>query len=316
MIYFIFGEDLFRAREALNNIESAFVGKYGDLNVDKLDGDQTKKGLLEAKVQATPFLSDRRLVIIQNLLIDGIKEAKVAAEKLLEAVPESTVLIFFEEGSPDKRESLFKKLSKLPQCQEYDPLDPIKLKKWIIDRVEKSDFKITPDACGKLILYVGADLFRLNNELLIAENFAKSQNRHQIEIGDIEKFVEPNNAFKIFDLTDAIAQRNAQNAIKVLYSFKKSGEDEYRIFNLIVHQLRTMLMIEELIGNMSAENIARETKLHPFVVKKNMVNIKKFPQGRLKQMYADLENSDFKVKNGQIDIAAALELLIVDFCQR
>jgi DNA polymerase-3 subunit delta len=318
MIHFIYGEDTFRSLEALKKIELDFVKSEGDLlNIDKLDGSDLGQGVLESKVQALPFLGSKRLIIVRNLLSEGKKEIKKDAENLLKSIPETSILAFFEEGTPDKRESLYKMLDKLPNRQFYPQLEGFGLRDWISKKAIDNNSEITRESIEKLILFVGPDLFRLDNELSSLSLFVQSQGRKKIEVNDVEKLVEPNNNFKIFDLTDAIAAKNAKKALQVLYAFRKSGEDEFKIFNLIIHQIRTMLVVNDLLRRkFSSDQIAKEAGIHPFVAKKTTSSLRGFSGERLFVMHNQLLETDWQVKSGQLDMISSLEMLIVDFCQR
>jgi len=314
MIHFIYGDDNFRSLEALKKIEIDFIRNYGDFNIEKISGEGLKSDSLGSKIQALPFLGDKRLIIIDNLLTSGTKDEKDKIYKTIQSAPETTDLVFFEDKQPDRRESIFKYLDKLPHKQFFPQLDDFGLRKWIMGHIEQNNFKISNPACARLISYVGTDLFRLKNELARLIDFARSNDRDQIEDYDVDELVEPNNNYKIFDLTDAIAQRNIHKAILVLHAFRKSGEDNYRIFNLIVHQIRTMLIINDLSGKLTADQIAKESGIHPFVVKKTLASLRNFSGDDLEKMYLRLEDIDWKAKTGAADIAVTTELLIVDFC--
>lgn len=317
MINFIYGEDIYRSQETLQNLERDFVKSYGDLNVDKFEGSDLTKGLMASKVFAMPFLGEKRLVIVKNLLSDSDKTIRTEVESFLDKMPETTEVMIWEAGSPDKRDTLFKKLDKLPSKQIFYPLDGFGLRKWIEDEVAGNDCKISSTALAKLIIYVGPDLFRLKNEITILANYALGMGREQIETEDVDKFVEPSNTSKVFDLTDAIVSKSCKKAITVLNKFRKSGEDDYRILNLIIHQIRTMLVVDDLSSSkMSADQIAKESRIHPFVVTKTLYSLKNFTKQRLIKMYGKLGEIDMKIKSGRIDIGCALELLVVDFCEK
>ena len=113
MYYLIFGEDTYRLRQKIDEIKKKFgSGSMGDTNTLNLDGGVTDFNTIEKNISAMPFLSDRRLVIIKNLLAVKKSEVQEKVAKLLDNIPKTTVLVFWEEGIPDRRLKLFKKLKK------------------------------------------------------------------------------------------------------------------------------------------------------------------------------------------------------------
>jgi DNA polymerase III subunit delta len=315
MIYFIYGEDTYRSREALKQIESDFIHEQSDMNVERFEVENLTAGSLETKIKAIPFLGSKRLIVINNILIDGKKDQKDSIVPLLDSVPDFTDLVFYESGQPDKRESIFKKLDKQPGRQVFLSLDSFGLRNWINQKVTDENFQITSAACMQLMLFVGPDLPRIENEINRLISFTKSSNKTQIEIADVDKLIEPNNNFKIFDLTDAMAAKNAKKALQVLAAFQKSGEDNFRLFNLIVHQFRTMLIVADLAKHDST-TIAKMTGIHPFVVKKILFSLKEYSVDKLITIYRKLEKTDWQVKRGEGDINTLLPFLVVEFCER
>jgi DNA polymerase III delta subunit len=77
-----------------------------------------------------------------------------------------------------------------------------------------------------------------------------------------------------------------------------------------------MLIVSDLSASMTADQIAKEAGLHPFVVKKTLINLKNFSNEELEKMYFNLGEIDWKSKSGLADIAVMTELLIVDFCRK
>jgi len=318
MIHFIYGEDSFRSKEALKKIEADFILAQGEINVEKIDGENIKAGQLESKASTLSFFGEKRLVIVNNFLTSGKKEEKEQMLAGIKRVIDSQIadIVFYEDSLPDRREAIFKYLDKLPAKQVFSQLDDFGLKKWIMDRASQQKFEISNSACARLIAYVGADIYRLQNEISRLIDFAKSADKGQIEEADIVNLIEPNNNYKIFDLTDAISQKNIKKAMIVLSAFRKSGEDNYRIFNLIIHQIRTMITVNDFSKQISADQIAKEAGIHPFVVKKTLASIRNFSTEELFRMYSRLEEVDWKAKTGMADIAVMTEMLIVEICRK
>ena len=58
--------------------------------------------------------------------------------------------------------------------------------------------------------------------------------------------------------------------------------------------------------------IAKETKLHPFVVKKGLAQGRNFSFEGLKNIYQKLADLDQQVKTGRMEIKLALDKFIVE----
>ena len=145
--------------------------------------------------------------------------------------------------------------------------------------------------------------------------YAKSLGREEISHEDVEAMIEPNITLKVFDLTDALATRNAKKVINIFNAFVSGGEDLFLVFNMIIYQIRNMLIIEDLINMGKKGEIVKLSGLHPFVVKKIEYSLGKFKKGELVSFYRNLGEIDWQVKTGQTQIETALDMLFVDFCK-
>ena len=72
-------------------------------------------------------------------------------------------------------------------------------------------------------------------------------------------------------------------------------------------------MIRELIDkNRPYFLISKETKLHPYVVKKSHAQAQRFSLSELKKIYQKIFEVDLNIKTGKIDPQIALDLLIAE----
>lgn len=312
MIKFLYGPDTYRIKEATKKLEADFIeSQKSDLNVVKIDGEKMTLGRFESEIATMPFLGDKRLIIITNFLLDNSdNDLKKTISEKLKSVPDRIDLVFVEMGEPDKRTSLFKALDRKEIATRFDSLSDLELRQWITAKAGENDCTIANPAIYKLSLFVGPDLWRLQNEIIKLSLIALSKGEKEITADMIEENVEANNNFKIFDLTDAIAVKNSKKALEVLSAFEKEGDDAIRILSLIIYQIRTMLIVDDL-KVLTADKIAKEAAIHPFVVKKTLSALAKFNSVRLKAIFRYLGEIDWQIKSGQIDPEVALDLLVV-----
>ncbi len=313
MIHFLYGEDNFSLQVKLKDIEADFIkSEQTDLNITKLNGAKIKSNDLSGAIFSQPFLGNKRLCIIKNLLLEG---SDAAIQKYLETnltkFPDYSVVVFVEEGMPDGRSAFFKALKKLPAASYFPPLGDLEVKRWIEAKIKDNNLTIKSDAAYKLQLFVGADLWRLSNEIDKLSLYKMQKGESEISSADIELMVSAENSPNIFDLTDAIAAKDEKKALKILHQSLLAGEEEMKLFNLIIGQYRKMLIIDDLISHKLP---LEKSKLHPFVVKKIQGSLKYFRKNEVMRNYLFLQDIDVKIKTGQIDPKVALDSFIVDCC--
>jgi DNA polymerase III delta subunit len=83
---------------------------------------------------------------------------------------------------------------------------------------------------------------------------------------------------------------------------------------MYIYQFRNLLKVGDYYfsGLSDKYAIAKKTKLHPFVVQKNLAQLSQFSLNSLKNIYQKLEEIDYKVKNGEIEIELALDKFIME----
>ncbi len=320
MIIFLYGEDAFRAGLKVKEIKNKF-----------LDTDKSASGLsvfdyADKERRGTPLdvfgtgnlLASKRLLIVKNLLSAGTESDQKEILEYLEKnkSPEKDndlVAIFFEEGKPKKTGGLFKYLEKSAKSQNFEKLSGAKLEQWILKRIKTADqdASIARPALARLIAYAGNDTFLLDKEIEKLVNFSDG---NLIIEADVEKLVKANVDSNIFATIDALAARNKAQALKFLHNHLQRGDDPFYMFSMFVYQFRNILEITDLKENhgMHEYAIAKETKLHPFVVKKGLMQGRNFSLAGLKKIYQKLADLDLQVKTGQMEIILALDKFIVE----
>ncbi len=339
MILFLFGEDTYRLKQKIKEMKEKYISaSLGDTNLAVIDGKTTKADFMIRQILAYPFLAKSRLVIIENLLLEGKKDEQEKIGEFLPKVPETTVLVFAEAGVPDKRTSLYKKLAK-QKTQEFKPLDEQGAKTWIREEVAKLNGTITSDGVQKLFEYVGADLWRLGNEIAKLATFKGLSSRtgrlqdpgsgspmsvfdkdsHRLEddniitVQNIELLVKPQTSSDIFALVDAVASRNVKKSLYELHRLLDNGENELYILSMIVYQYRNLLITMDFAerGVNSQWELSKRAGLHPFVAGKSLNLIKNYNMIELKKIYHELMENDLAMKTGQVEPKVALDLLVL-----
>lgn len=323
MILFFYGEDNYRLKQKIKALKERFISaSLGDTNLAVLDGAKVSVDEIMRQVLAMPFLSKSRLVIIENLLSKGKKDVLKNIDEKLGYVPKTTVLVFVEEGLPDKRTRLFKKLNQPGQVQEFKLLDEGQLRRWIFREIENRKSKIEGGAITKLIEYVGNDLWRMTNELDKLTAYSSTSletGNQQLTTENIELLVNPQIQANIFDLIDSIARQNIEKATKELYKLLNSGENELYILSMIVYQYRNLLIVKDLVERLKTANswtLAKKAGLHPYVVQKSLAVSPKYTLDELKKIYQILLDFDVRIKTGKIEPRTALEMLIFRLCRK
>ena len=315
MIFFFYGDDTYRAWQKVKQIREKFrkeVDKSG-FNTMLLDGAEMTLEQFNEAVSQAGFLADKRLIVIKNIFdhkgLSKLKDDLIAYLNKQTDSSDENYLLFWQEGLPDKRSALFKKLSTYKYVNEFEPLNNAKLNTWTKAEIDKLGGKITPPALNLLTANVGNNLWQLSSEINKLVNYKNSQN---IIEQDIELLTRGKVDENIFNLTDAIANKQPAKAIKLLKDQLAQGANEQYLLTMILRQFRILLQLKSLVEiNSSATDINKATGLHPFVIKKSLPLLAKYSMTDLKNIFNRLVQLDLDMKSSPINNEIFLNLFII-----
>lgn len=335
-LFLFTGEETYLLHEQINVWKKAFIEKHGDINLAILDADEMPLNEIMAAVNAIPFLGDKRLIFVHGLpdkpskrkSAEPTKKDEKRNEELkkleadLDNIPESSVVVFVQ-SSPDKRKSFYKKLIAKVEVKEFVPLGGQTLNEWIKKRVQVEGARIDLSTAEYLASLTGQNLWRLSQEIdkLTAHSPGESITR-----SIIDTLVTPTLEANVFHLTDALGVKNHRKAIQHLHRSLAAGDNLRQVFYMVVRQFRLLLQgsgYKSANPNANPTAFAAALKLHPFVARNTMGQLKNFSDPELKKAYARLLDIDVDLKTSRIrvtvdnqdELALAIERFIVKFCR-
>ena len=121
---------------------------------------------------------------------------------------------------------------------------------------------------------------------------------------------------KIFALTDCITGKNAKGALQVARDLIAIGEPVERIYFMVARYFRLMKQAKELVGSGESGNAAAILKISPYEATQFVKNSNRFSLEQLKQAEAECLEYDVAMKNGEMQLDRALEILIAKYSNR
>ncbi len=318
MILFLFGPDTFRSRRYLAESIEKFKRERDPqgYNVAAVDGKTSPLGQLTAEIFAAPFLAEKRLIIIENLLSSSDKESLAAMKGLIadKKIPENNVVIFWQGEALSKvkeAKELEALLAKEKYAREFTPLSGVKLAGWIESEVATRGGAIAPDAVNYLVVNAGGDTWLLNS--LVNQLVAFTAGARPIAIADAELFLSEKVDDNIFNMTDAIVSGNHKTSFRLLTEQRRLGEEDGRLFGLIIWQFKILLQIADLLereGATTSDVVAKKLGIHPYAAKKNFALARRYSLAKLEAVYDRLLAIDIKIKTSRADQGLLIDLFV------
>lgn len=346
MFYLLHGEDEFTSREQLKQLREQ--GDFG-YNRDTYHGSDGDLKTIMMTSATLPFLSEQRLVIVDGLpkkkrgesqassdagedkATKATKSGKAAKgrkggkantltragfEKALAehiaTMPQETVLIVLVEEALEASNALVKAAEKYGKVIQSTLPKGAALESWINKRARSSGVKIAPDAATLLANFIGNNLRLLANEVdKLATYVGKGG---IISAQDVRQLSAQVQEARIFDLTDALAQRNRKQALNILHDLLSDGEPPLKLISTITFQVRSLLLVKDLAQKgMRTPQIASTLGIAPFMADKSLRQIANFNVAQLEETYRQLLATDAALKRSRLTPEMALDLLVVQF---
>lgn len=318
MIFSIYGTDLYQVSQKLKELKASFIQKRdkAGLNVVNLDGDSLNINQLQQESLMTPFLGEKKMIVVKNLISNKKISKEVTAFLNKNAKIIENVLCFSDFIDPTKNKvnkqnkltptgDLFKYLSQLDYVWEFNLIKGRELEKWIRKYSDASNIKLEPTAIVELAIRVGGDLFQITSEL---HKLSAFKNGEIIILDDIKKMVNSKFDDNIFGLVDALGNCDKKNALKLITNQLNFGTHPIMLLTMIARQFKLILKVKSNDAN------ATILKLHPFVFSKAKNQSQNFTDSQIIKINNDILEIEKEFKSGEKNPELLLDLFIAKNC--
>lgn len=298
MVICLSGENDFGLRTELDGLVSRFTAEHGHMAVERLDGEEASFERLQESLQSVPFLTSRKLVVLRS---PGSQKLFVErAEQLLQGLPETTDVILVEPKT-DKRSSYYKFLKKATDFREFVGMDEDGLARWLAETAQVQGGSLGRPLARYLVERIGLDQRLLAGELEKLLLYDAHITKESIEL-----LTEPAPQSTIFELLESAFAGDTSRALELYHDQREQRVDPAQIIAMLAWQLRVFALIKTA-AQRSGDEIARQSKLSPFVIRKSQPVAARLALGRLRRLVSDLLVLDVRSKQANIDLDEALE---------
>ncbi len=237
-VYVVHGEEEFLHRQVIAALRIRVLGDDADASfgLSAHPGDRAVWSTVNDELHTLPFLSPRRLVVVEGA--DPFVSAhRPQLEKYLAKPAPSGVLVLDVKSWPAT--TRLAKMLDGPSSISCKPLTGPKLAEWCRKWAQSQHKKqLLVPAAQLLVELIGAEMGLLASEIAKLAVYVGEAAR--IDAPDVDRLVgnsRAENTFKIFDL---IGQGDAKGALALLDHLLGQGEDEMKLLGAMSWQLRKL----------------------------------------------------------------------------
>lgn len=286
--YYICGKDAFLRQSSQKLIEKACAPNLPDFNILRFDDENFSKNAFFDGVRSFPMGDNFRVVVVKAKVID-----KQAVDKIVEYLqtPSKTSCVVFVR---EEKIAIEKEILKFAEVVDCDYLDEPLVLRIIAKEIQGKGCSINVDAVKLLASYCSLNMSKINLE--IEKLCAYVGKGGEISKADVELLVTKDIEYGVFELSNAVLEKNGKKANDILSYMLKNNESPQNMFGLLLSSFRRLfyartssLSNSELADALSVKEyaikIARNQKVSPVKLK------------NILELGADL---DLKIRKGEI----------------
>lgn len=297
--YILKGEDEYLLSHAFELIKDACNIELPELNLltfkEDVDFDFVVKAL-----ETLPVFVDKKLIYVKLTSKDFKNESKL--EEYLKNVNTTSVLVVSVSNT-----GYLKGLEKHFEVVDCNRLPKDIIFPFVVNELKKSGKTINKDACELLCDYTNCDLSKITNELTKCVSYIGDG--EIIEIADIMLLVGKSVEFQIFELTEALAKKNAVKVYEIL-SVIKTKKDEFRgLLALIYKHFRRLFMVG--IASEPKSELAKKLGVHEYAITKSQEQARLFTKKQLKEINDICHQLDYDIKQSNMTPENAIDYIVL-----
>jgi len=303
-VYLITGSDSTKVEKAMHRLKDRVIKESGtDLNVDIFDAATEDATTVVNAASTLPFGEGVRLVLVTDVGSWHKADKDIIANYL--AMPSESTCLALVGGGIRKNEGLMKAVAEAGQVLTYDAPRPSNLPAWVQEQAHDRGLKMAPAEARRIITLAGSDQRGILGEL---DKLATYLGRGEVSMADIEELCWVSPEVRIWDLTDALGNRDRQAVFEHLEELLADRTAPTSVFYSISKHMKNLCVIvsakergEDVMGAAAALGIK------PFPARKLSDQSRNFTAASLQQAVQILAELDADMK-GRLDLRPDLAL--------
>lgn len=316
-LYIFSGEESYLRMHYLNACRQAIIGDspFAEFNLFEFDGKAMSPNDLRDAIESYPAMAERKLVIVHDFDLYKMPSAfSDFLPALLSDLPDYICLIFHYdvmECKPDKRTKIHQILSKAGHFVQFEHLDERQLIDWVRRRFHALDCGIDDDTARYLIFLCGTSMTNLITEIEKAAAFCTTGVVKRYHIDAVcTKVLDA----VIFDLSDAITERQFDRAIGLVNDLLAQKNTEVTIFSTISRHMQRLYAakLNENARGTEKELLSLLGSASPYYARRIRSAAHRLPESWLRQSVLLCGQTDAALKNNSAEKQKLIELALLE----
>lgn len=259
--YYFIEENPFFSHHLVEEIKIHFLQKVTQENFVLCYAKELNIERFIENIATTSLFSSKKLILCKEADSLTSKQIESFFRFLSSSEERNDICVIFL-ASKKSSHALYRHCQRMSRLFEFKKPYDRELPTWIQWIVKKHNKKIEPKAILLVAEKMGQNLMHIQQEIEKMSLYIGS--KETIEEEEIRTILCSTKQYSIFELTDAIGNKEKQKALLILQKMLEEGESEVFIFSMIMRFLRNMWKAVEWKETKSDTEVQKELGIHPF----------------------------------------------------
>ena len=294
-IYFLMGEEPYYIDRISEFIEAnVLTEEERSFNQMVLYGRDVTVEDVVSNAKRYPMMAEHQVIIVKEAQ-DLARSIEKLADYAKQPQPTTILVLNYKYKTIDKRKALYKTLQKCGVVYESKKLYENQVADWIKRVLATKNYTIAPKAAQMLVEFLGTDLSKINNELDKLQIILPKGT--QISPEHIEENIGISKDFNNFELRQAVGERNAFKAYRIVNYFAENPKDNPMVVTVtLLFNFFSQLLQFHGLADKSPRNVASALKVNPYFVNEYVLAARNYPMKKVSEVISVLREFDVKSK--------------------
>ncbi|HZH73864.1 MAG TPA: DNA polymerase III subunit delta [Mariniphaga sp.] len=293
-IYLLQGEEPYFIDQISNYIEKNVLSDAEKgFNQTIFYGRDTDETTIIHSALRFPMMSDKQVIIVKEA--QNLKKIDELLSYATKPMASTILVLNYKYKTIAKNTKLVKAINQSGVVFTASKLREYQISGWVEKQLKRHGYTIDPQACQILTDSLGTDLSKIANEMNKLVIAVKDTNH--ITADHIEKNIGISKDYNLFELQDALTQRNVLKANQIINYFgANSQQHPIQMTIAVLFGYYSKLFAIHFLNEKSEQGVAGKMKTSSFYAKKLITASKKYNPTKLYEIIGILREYDLKSK--------------------
>lgn len=316
-VYLLYGprqeRDLAQIQFLFDRTVAILRGRFCDdpgakFNLDVFHGGQVDLEQVLNTARTVPMFGDRRLTLLLDHPEPGEGETELIVRYVKDPAPHTILMVVFATGKLSRKiHNACRPSGCLIRAEKLRERD---LPHWIDASFRDHGLATASGVTRAVAEHTGVNLQAIEDTVEKLAIYTAGKER--VEVADVEECVLAVRQSEIFDLLDALGERNAGRALSILGKLAGQRTDSLFINAMLSRQIRNLIKIRRHGSHSPGqEAIAQELGVHPYFAGKLLAQSRNFTMVDLERALAASAEFNVRVKHSRVQPERLMEVMIL-----